>query len=99
VVNDEQAADLAHTLGDKIAVQMRGHGCVVVGDSAEAALFACTFLEENADKQLAAEGLGGAIALSADEASDCAKRTYNPRLFGLLWTYYERKVELPPEQQ
>ena len=55
VLTDEQAADLSRTLGDKIAVQMRGHGCVVVGATAEEAFFACTFLEENAGIQLQAE--------------------------------------------
>src|SRR3954467_4980901 len=94
VVNDDQAADLSRALGDKIAVQMRGHGSVVVGESAEAAFFGCTFLEENASKQLEAEIMGGAIALSADEARDCSESTYNPRLFKLLWTYYESKVAL-----
>src|SRR5499426_4211635 len=95
VVNDDQAADLSRALGDKVAVQMRGHGSVVVGESAEAAFFGCTFLEENACKQLEAEIIGGAIALSADEAQDCSASTYNSRLFNLLWSYYERKVTLP----
>jgi ribulose-5-phosphate 4-epimerase/fuculose-1-phosphate aldolase len=92
VVNEEQAADLSRALGDRVAVQMRGHGSVVVGESAEAAFFGCTFLEENATKQLEAEIMGGAIALSADEARDCAESTYNPRLFNLLWSYYANKV-------
>jgi ribulose-5-phosphate 4-epimerase/fuculose-1-phosphate aldolase len=95
IVNDEQAADLSRALGDKIAVQMRGHGSVVVGDTAEAAFFGCTFLEENATKQLEAEIMGGAIPLSADEARDCSESTYNPRLFNLLWSYYAGKVALP----
>jgi ribulose-5-phosphate 4-epimerase/fuculose-1-phosphate aldolase len=94
VVTDEQAADLSRTLGDKILVQMRGHGCVVAAESAEAAFFACTFLEENASIQLQAEILGGAIALSPEEARDCAEGTFVPRLFPLLWAYYERKVRL-----
>jgi ribulose-5-phosphate 4-epimerase/fuculose-1-phosphate aldolase len=94
VLSDEQAADLSCTLGDKIAVQMRGHGCVVVGATAEEAFFACTFLEENAGIQLQAEILGGAIPLSPEEARDCAEGTFHPRLFPLLWNYYERKVRL-----
>jgi ribulose-5-phosphate 4-epimerase/fuculose-1-phosphate aldolase len=98
VVTDDQAADLSRALGDKIAVQMRGHGSVVVGESAEAAFFGCTFLEENAAKQLEAEIIGGAIALSADEARDCSESTYNPRLFKLLWSYYEGKVARPAAQ-
>jgi ribulose-5-phosphate 4-epimerase/fuculose-1-phosphate aldolase len=99
VVTDEQAADLSRALGGKMAVQMRGHGCVVVGGTAEEAFFACTFLEENAGIQLQAEILGGTIPLSADEARDCAEGTFNPRLFPLLWKFYERKVPLPPEPQ
>ena len=94
VVNDEQAAELSRALGDKMAVQMRGHGCVVAAANAEEAFFACTFLEENAGIQLQAEILGGAIPLSPDEAKDCAEGTFNPRLFPLLWAYYERKVQL-----
>jgi len=73
---------------------MRGHGNVVVGATAEEAFFACTFLEENAQIQLQAEIAGGAIPLSDDEARDCAEATFNPRLFALLWTFYERKVAL-----
>lgn len=94
VVNDAQAADLSRTLGRHRCAQMRGHGSVVVGASAEEAFFACTFLEENAQIQLQAEILGGAIPLSEDEARDCAEGTFNPRLFPLLWAYYERKVKL-----
>jgi len=94
VLNDEQAADLSRALGNKLAVQMRGHGCVVVGETAEQTLFACTFLEENAGIQLQAEIFGGAIPLTPDEARDCAEGTFHPRLFPLLWTYYERKVRL-----
>jgi len=94
VVNDEQASDLSRTVGDHRVAQMRGHGSVVVAATAEEALFACTFLEENAQIQLQAEIAGGAIALSDDEARDCAEGTFNPRLFGLLWSFYERKVKL-----
>jgi len=94
VVNDAQASDLSRALGNNRAAQMRGHGSVVVGATAEEAFFACTFLEENAQIQLQAEIAGGAIPLSDDEARDCAEATFNPRLFALLWTFYERKVAL-----
>jgi ribulose-5-phosphate 4-epimerase/fuculose-1-phosphate aldolase len=94
VVNDDQAADLSRALAGHRAAQMRGHGSVVVGATAEEAFFACTFLEENAQIQLQAEIAGGAIELSEDEARDCAEGTFNPRLFALLWTFYERKAQL-----
>jgi ribulose-5-phosphate 4-epimerase/fuculose-1-phosphate aldolase len=94
VVNDDQAADLSRALAGHRAAQMRGHGSVVVGATAEEAFFACTFLEENAQIQLQAEIAGGAIELSEDEARDCAEGTFNPRLFALLWTFYERRARL-----
>lgn len=93
VLDQSQAADLSRTLGSHIVAQMRGHGSVVVGETPEAALFACTFLEENAQKQLQAEIMGGAIPLTPDEAADCAAHTFVPRLFPLLWAFYERKVD------
>ena len=63
VVMDSQAADLSRALGNHRVAQMRGHGSVVVGATAEEAFFACTFLEENAQIQLQAEIMGGAIPL------------------------------------
>ncbi|MGB7038156.1 MAG: class II aldolase/adducin family protein [Xanthobacteraceae bacterium] len=94
VMNDAQASDLSRALVNYRAAQMRGHGNVVVGATAEEAFFACTFLEENAQIQLQAEVAGGAIPLSEEEARDCAEGTFNPRLFGLLWDFYARKVAL-----
>jgi ribulose-5-phosphate 4-epimerase/fuculose-1-phosphate aldolase len=94
VVNDAQASDLSKTLGGHLVAQMRGHGTVVAGTSAEEAFFACTFLEENAQIMLQADVAGGAIPLSDEEARDCAAGTFNPRLFDLLWKFYERKVAL-----
>jgi ribulose-5-phosphate 4-epimerase/fuculose-1-phosphate aldolase len=93
VVSDPQAASLSAALGEHVAVQMRGHGSVVVGESAEIAFFRSTFLEENARKQVEAEILGGALPLRAEEAEECARGTFNPRLLRLLWNYYERKAD------
>ena len=93
VVKDEQAASLSAALSGKSVIQMRGHGSVVVGPSAEEAFFKCTFLEENARNQIEAEMAGGAIPLKPEEAMECAKGTLNPRLFRLLWDYYQDKAE------
>ncbi|WP_158914737.1 class II aldolase/adducin family protein [Caulobacter sp. S45] len=92
VVNDAQAAELSKALGSAVAVQQRGHGSVVVGETAEICFFRCTFMEENARKQVEAAMLGGALPLSPEHAADCARGTFNPRLLHLLWTYYERKA-------
>jgi ribulose-5-phosphate 4-epimerase/fuculose-1-phosphate aldolase len=97
VVTDDQAGDLSRMLGHHCAAQMRGHGSVVVGASAEEAFFACTFLEENAQIQLQADINGGGVPLSEEEARDCRTGTFNPRLFALLWHFYERKAALPQD--
>jgi hypothetical protein len=55
---------------------------------------ACAFLEENVQIQLQAEIMGGAIALSEAEARDSAEAPFKPRLFPLLWAFYERKMKL-----
>ena len=67
--------------------------------TAEEAFFACTFLEENAQVQLLAEIMGGAIALSEDEARDCAEGTFNPRLFPLLWAFLRAESEAGPGRE
>lgn len=92
VLDMDQAASLSRTLGGSVAVQMRGHGTVVVGDTPESAFFACTFLEENARNQVEAGAIGGAIRLSERDAIDCAKGTRNERLFRLLWEYHARRT-------
>jgi hypothetical protein len=61
--------------------------------TAEEALFACAFLDENAQIQLQAEIMGGAIALSEDERAT-APRGHSTRQFPPLWAFYERKVKL-----
>jgi ribulose-5-phosphate 4-epimerase/fuculose-1-phosphate aldolase len=83
------AADLASTLGDRIAVQMRGHGTVVCGETPELAFFYSIFLEENARNQVQAAALGGAVALSPEDALACTEGTVkNKRLLELVWSYY-----------
>jgi ribulose-5-phosphate 4-epimerase/fuculose-1-phosphate aldolase len=73
VVNDEMAASLSRALGERIACLMRGHGSVVVDETHQTALVACTYREENVRYQLEAERLSGAKALSEDERRDCAQ--------------------------
>lgn len=92
VVSDELAVSLSRALGDKRACQMRGHGSVVVGATAEACLLACTFIEENARYQIEGETLGYAPPMSAEETADCARGSLGGGLERLLWEYWERRV-------
>jgi len=92
IVTDAMAASLSAALGDKLACQMRGHGSVVVGESAEKCLLATTFIEENALYQIEGEALGGAVPLSPEAIADCAKGSLGGGLDRLLWDYWERRV-------
>jgi len=93
VLDDAAASGLSKTLGQGVACQMRGHGSVVVGETPELCLQACTFIEENAQYQIDAEALGGAKPFpNAIWESLLAQR----RISGgtqLLWNYWEQIVE------
>lgn len=90
VVTDEMARSLSQALGRHLACQMRGHGSVVVGETPETALVACTYIEENALLQLEAEALGAVIPLSPEELRDCGNGAFG--IAQRLWDYWERRV-------
>jgi ribulose-5-phosphate 4-epimerase/fuculose-1-phosphate aldolase len=94
VVNDELAIALSKALGDKRACQMRGHGSVVVGATAEACLVACTFIEENAQYQIEAAALGGVTPMSAEEVADCSRGSVGGGLERMLWDFWARRVDV-----
>jgi ribulose-5-phosphate 4-epimerase/fuculose-1-phosphate aldolase len=95
VLDDTSAVALSRSLGGRIACQMRGHGSVVVGETVEAALAACTFIEENAQYQIDAAPLGGLkpyqpeiwdklVAGRATRSGGGAGR--------LVWEFWERRI-------
>jgi L-ribulose-5-phosphate 4-epimerase len=90
VLDDKMAKDLSKALGGAIACQMRGHGSVVVGETIETALVACTYMEENARFQIEAEPLGGARPLSDEEVADLAKGALG--VWEKLWGFWEPKA-------
>ena len=94
VLSDQSAGHLSQTLGDKIACQMRGHGSVVVGETAEAALWNCIAIEENARYQIAAEPFGGPVPFPSDVVEGAARErgSKNSLREQLVWTYFERRV-------
>src|SRR5262249_18067284 len=55
VLDAPAAVSLSQKLGKHTAVQMRGHGSVVVGETAEFCLQNCIFMEENAQYQIDAQ--------------------------------------------
>ena len=53
-------------LNGKLAVILKHHGVVSVGDSLKQALYACVYLEEAAKTYVAARSLGGSIAMMTE---------------------------------
>jgi ribulose-5-phosphate 4-epimerase/fuculose-1-phosphate aldolase len=92
VLDDTAATALSQALGKKVACQMRGHGSVVVGETAEIALAGCTFIEENAQYQIDAELLGGAKPFPPAIWEGLKAQRRGNWGAKLLWDYWEQKV-------
>ena len=94
VLTDAQAVSLSQTLADRPACLMRGHGSVVVGETAELALMTIYSLEENARIQVAAEPFGGPVAFSPEtiESATRARTAIRHETAAILWTYFEARL-------
>ena len=92
VLDDSSAVTLSKALGKAVACQMRGHGSVVVGETAEMALAACIFLEENAQYQVDAEPFGGVKPFPPEMWAGLAAERRGSWGARLVWDYYERKI-------
>jgi len=92
VLDDTAAVALSKAIDKSVACQMRGHGSVVVGETAETALAACTFIEENAQYQIEAEALGGVKHFPKEVWSQLAAERRGGWGARLLWDYWERRV-------
>jgi len=63
-------------LNGKLAVILKHHGVVAVGDSLKQALYACIYLEEAAKAYVAARSMGGEMALLTDEEIESAVEVF-----------------------
>jgi L-ribulose-5-phosphate 4-epimerase len=97
VLDDTAAMGLSKALGKHVACQMRGHGSVVVGETAETCLQACTFMEENARYQIDAEALGGHKPFPKEIWDGLVAQRRGSATGGggsnLLWNYWQQFVE------
>ena len=69
VRNQPLGVALAEALGDASVVLMRGHGCTVVGESLEQAVYRAIYTEMNAKLQKEALALGEPVFLNDEEAA------------------------------
>jgi len=94
VTNKEMAVELAAALGDRPAILMRGHGCVVAGISLREVVFNSIYLQLNADLQMKAGGLGDITFLSEGEVS-AVLRTRGSFTFERAWEFWCRRAGRP----
>jgi ribulose-5-phosphate 4-epimerase/fuculose-1-phosphate aldolase len=94
VLNDDDARALSQALGGNVACQMRGHGSVVVGESAETCLQHCLVMEENARFQIAAASLGGVKPFPPsvwERMAEQRRPGFSSAPF--VWNYWQQVVE------
>lgn len=66
VTSQDMARDLAVAVGQRRVTLMRGHGCVVMGQSLREAVFTAIYLEINAEIQFRAASMGNEINFLSD---------------------------------
>ena len=104
ILNNAEGAELANTLGQAVAVLIRGHGIVTVGTTIKEACMNALYLERTAKMQAVANALGfqgvdaefleqmgtsmGKLEVRTGRAE---RKERDP--YALEWTYYQRKVE------
>lgn len=96
VTTMEMGRDLVALLADNRAALMRGHGCVVVGQSVREVVFSSVYLEVNAGLQLKASTLGDITFLSDGEVEAILKRR-GPYTFERAWERWCGRAGRPYE--
>ena len=89
----EQGDYLARALGDNLAVLLKGHGVVVVGDSVEAAFVAAIMLDENATRLYQASLLGEPSFFEGKALAELKRQTWQPKVVSKMWTYHVMKAQ------
>ncbi len=90
----EEGDRIARALGGARALLMRGHGCVVVGDSIQSMVMAAIRLRDNAQVQLWAMQLGQPKFLSYEEARQAGKIAVESAVaLGRAWEYWVARAK------
>lgn len=89
----EQGVAVAQTLGDRVAVILRGHGAIIVGRSIEEAFTASVMLEDNALRQFRAMQIGTPQILNSQELLEATRQMWHPKVIAKMWTFYNMKAK------
>ena len=94
IATREEGDRVARALGTSRALLMRGHGCVVVGDSIQAMVMAAIHLRDNAQVQLWAMQLGQPKFLSYEEGRQARKLALESGVaLGRAWEYWVARAK------
>jgi ribulose-5-phosphate 4-epimerase/fuculose-1-phosphate aldolase len=93
ITNVERGRALARKSRNASVVLLRGHGCVVLGESIPVAVHAAVYLERNARVQLEAQNLGKVKGLSEGEVELLA-RLFRSGGTGRAWEYWLSRANL-----
>ena len=96
VTTMEQGRDLAATLGGGRAALMRGHGCVVAGNTLKEAVMASVYLQVNARLLLQSLPLGEVKYLSPGEIELMSQSQVRPTSLTRAWEYWAVRAGRTP---
>jgi ribulose-5-phosphate 4-epimerase/fuculose-1-phosphate aldolase len=92
ITNMDRGMDMARGMGSNNSVLLRGHGCVVVGDSLKVAVLNAVYFKINASLVLNSMMLGGEITyLSPGEIDLTKKLVYSDNSVQRMWDYWSHR--------
>ena len=96
VVNMDQSRDLAAGLGSNSIALMRGHGCVVVGQTLHEAVAVAVFAQLNAMMLLQAHQLGNEITYLSDGEIAEGMKMLRSSVMSMerAWEYFSERADL-----
>ena len=88
ISSPEEGERVARVLGEKRALLLRGHGCVVVGESVPRMVMGSIYLRDNATLQYKAMQLGQPKYLSYEEGRQSNAISGTALVVERAWTYW-----------
>jgi ribulose-5-phosphate 4-epimerase/fuculose-1-phosphate aldolase len=92
IASAEEGERVARVLGEKTALLLRGHGCVVVGESVHRMVMGAVYLRDNAAIQIQAMQMGQPKYLSYEEGRQANIVQTSTVVVERAWTYWVRRA-------
>ena len=91
--SEQQGAELAQVMGDKLFVLMRNHGIVTAGRSLEEAVILAIDFEKAAREHLLASSFGKPTEVSREMAENMVPKLFDLDQYSMMWDFYVRKLK------